>query len=116
MEDITQVFLAKCKEAGYEKVTIFVADRRVPLSTKIQKQSMGTYWGGIANVPPKVICGYPEQLNKTKERPAMWDIVKECGLTAGLRFGGYGSGDAHDVHPNLVEMLTAGYYDLEAQQ
>lgn len=37
----TQEFLRACKEAGYEKVTIFLHDKRVPDSVLIRKGSTG---------------------------------------------------------------------------
>lgn len=37
----TQEFLQACKEAGYERVTIFVHDKRVPDSCMIRKGSTG---------------------------------------------------------------------------
>lgn len=39
----TEEFLQACKEAGYERVTIFVHDKRVPDSCMIRKSSTG--WG-----------------------------------------------------------------------
>jgi hypothetical protein len=121
MSDRTQEFLKKCKDAGYEKVTIFVSDNRVPISKKIEKESNGTYWGRSFVPPPeppfKVVCGCPERLGKCPGLPRniwpkMWAIVKELGLTAGLSFGGFGSGDSHDINPVFVPDLKAGYYDL----
>ena len=37
----TEEFLLACKDAGYEKVTIFVHDKRVPDSCMIRKTSTG---------------------------------------------------------------------------
>ena len=37
----TEEFLRACKEAGYERVTIFVHDKRVPDSCMIRKSSTG---------------------------------------------------------------------------
>ncbi len=121
MENITQEFLKKCKEAGYEKVTIFIRDKRVPLTKRIKD---GAYFGSyrpddpeIEEYPHTVVCGCPEQLGTNPSLlgsvwPKMWRIVKECGLTAGMQFGGFGLGDAHNIQSYLREMLTAGYYDL----
>lgn len=36
MEDRTQGFLSKCKEAGYERVTIYIRDKRIPFTMKIK--------------------------------------------------------------------------------
>lgn len=111
----TKEFLKKCKEAGYERITIFIRDKRIPATMEIKD---GAYWGEIANAPPKVICGHPPQRGTHPDLPGdkwpkMWGIVKEFGLTAGLSFGGFGLGDAHDIHPALCGLLTAGYYDLQ---
>lgn len=103
-------FLSACKKAGYERITIGVADKRVPISVKIKKESRGGYWGGILNVPTKVVCGWPEQLKNG--RPKIWSIVKTCGLTAGLRLNGCGSADSHEVRQGHT--LIRGYYDLMA--
>ena len=37
----TREFLLACKEAGYERVTIFVHDKRVPCSVRLRKGSTG---------------------------------------------------------------------------
>lgn len=120
MTDKTQEFLDACKKAGYEKVTIFIRDSRVPLTSKskIKDGPWFGMWGRIDGKPielykHKVVCGYPEQLGKSSvlpgdKWPKMWDIVKNLELTVGLQFGGFGLGDAHDIQP----ILTAGYYDL----
>lgn len=39
----TEEFLQACKKAGYERITIFVHDKRVPDSVRIRKGSTG--WG-----------------------------------------------------------------------
>lgn len=39
----TQEFLAECKKAGYERVTIFIHDKRLPLSCERRKSNTG--WG-----------------------------------------------------------------------
>ncbi len=120
MNDETQTFLLKCKDAGYERVTILVRDKRIPRSKTIKS---GAWFGDkptaedMPNTPIKVICGYPGQLGKCQGLPGnnwpqMWSIVNECGLTAGLLFGGSGLGDCHDIHPLFCRRLTAGYYDL----
>ena len=101
-------------EAGYEKVTIFVADERLPLSVHIQKGSTGTYWGqGTASFPFKVVCGAPEQRGPHYKWggngcPKMWSIVKKLGLNP----KGGGSGDGHDIHPVRCPDLKAGYYEV----
>ena len=120
MYDITEKtreFLNKCKEAGYERVTIFIRDKRIPKTTKMLD---GGWFGvGAGNNPYKVVCGYPEKLGSHPDLPEeiwpkMWGIVKECGLLAGAWLGGMGMGDAHDINPCFCKDLTAGYYDLAA--
>ena len=116
MENRTQEFLDECKDAGYERVTIYIADKRVPYSVKIKKQSNGGYWGyGTATNPFRVVCGWPEQTGEHPTLPGngwpkMWGIVKNLKLN----FGGGGSGDAHDIGLSQIHMLTEGYYDLKA--
>ena len=123
MNEKTQQFLAECKKAGYERVAIFVRDKRVPQTTKFKS---GVWFGDeprpqdLPNTPINVVCGYPEQLGEHfiypgSDWPKMWTIVKECELVAGLQFGGFGLGDAHNVRPHLRDALTKGYYDLLAQ-
>jgi len=111
----TRELLLKCKQAGYEKVTIFIRNPQVPLSMRLKNG----FWFGFftPKAPYKVICGHPEQIGMVegkgdKDHPKMWEIVKQCGLTAGLKFGGLGTGDAHEITPYLIETLTAGYYEL----
>lgn len=41
MTEKTQEFLTECKEAGYEKVTIFIHDKRLPLSCERRKANTG---------------------------------------------------------------------------
>jgi hypothetical protein len=41
MLEKTKELLRACKKAGYERVTIFVADKRVPDSARIRKTSTG---------------------------------------------------------------------------
>ncbi len=109
----TQEFLEACKEAGYERVTIFVHDKRVPESVRIKKESAcGSYWGnGKRGDPFRVVCAAPPQRGAHHHLPGvgwpkMWDIVKRTGLHP----TGAGNGDAHNVL--CPETLTAGYYDL----
>ena len=118
----TEEFLQACKEAGYERVTIFVADKRVPDSVRIKKGSCtngpGWYWGtGAPTGPFRVVCGAPEQrgVHATLKNvdgqpkmgwPKMWEIVHRLDL----HNRGAGSGDGHDVL--CPALLTAGYYDL----
>lgn len=113
----TQELLKKCKEAGYEKITIFIRNKNIPATMKIKD---GIWFGQNAIMDDgqimevykhKVVCGYPEQRDKDNW-PKMWGIVKDCGLTVGFNMGGFGLGDAHDVHPMFCEELTAGYYEL----
>ncbi len=120
MSDITEKtheLLRKCKDAGYERVAIFIRDKRIPKTTKMKD---GGWFGlGTVKYPYKVVCGYPEKLGSHPDLPGeiwpkMWQILKDCGLLAGLFFGGAGLGDAHDIHPCFIEDLTAGYYDLLA--
>lgn len=117
----TKEFLKKCKEAGYEKVTIFIRDKRVPFTTKIKD---GEWFGQyrkledgtvIEQYKHKVVCGCPPQRGSHPELPGgswpkMWAIVKELGLSVG-RGGGFG--DSHDIHPDLCGLLTPGYYELQ---
>jgi hypothetical protein len=120
MEDRTQEFLKACKEAGYERVTIYIADKRVPLSKRLEKESKamgagGSYWGArpCTPIPLKVVCGFPERIGACPGLPGegwplMWGIVKNLGLN----FEGGGSGDSYGVHKSLVGLLQSGYYDL----
>lgn len=118
VDNITKEFLRKCKEAGYEKVTIFVRNKNIPATKKIKDGDWFGQWAknddgeAIEVYKHKVVCGHPEQRDE-KGWPKMWGIVKDCGLTAGLQMGGTGLGDAHDINRNLCEMLTAGYYELK---
>ena len=112
----TEEVLQACKEAGYERVTIFVADWRVPDSVRIKSGSLvpgaGSYWGrGTRSEPHQVVCAAPEQRGTHHSLPGnnwpkMWAIVKKLGL----HNAGSGSGDGHDVL--CPAALTAGYYDL----
>lgn len=111
----TAEFLRACKEAGYEHVTIFVTDKRVPDSVRIKKESVcGSYWGsGTKHDPFRVVCAAPPQreadpksCSKRKIWPVMWSIVKKTGL----HNAGAGNGDAHNVL--CPQAITAGYYDL----
>ena len=112
----TEEFLQACKEAGYERVTIFVTDKRVPDSVRIKKGSCvpgaGFYWGwGTKEDPYRVVCGAPKQRGPHHSLPGnnwpkMWEIVHRLDL----HNRGAGSGDGHDVL--CTDILTAGYYDL----
>ena len=109
----TGEFLQACKEAGYERVTIFVADKRVPDSVRIKGESVsGSYWGnGTKDGPFCVVCAAPQQRGSHPHLPGnnwpkMWHIVKRTGLHP----TGAGNGDAHNVL--CPASLTAGYYDL----
>ncbi len=111
----TEEFLQACKEAGYERVTIFIHDKRVPDSVRIKKESVsGSYWGsGTKDRPFCVVCAAPPQRevnpnsrSKRKIWPKMWSIVKRTGL----HYTGAGNGDAHNIL--CPDSLTAGYYDL----
>ena len=114
MNEKTKEFLLACKEAGYERVTIFMEDKRVPCSVQIRKGSMGAYWGtGTIGSPFKVVCGAPERLGRHyayagETWPQMWSIVKRLELNE----GGAGSRDGHDIAKSKLGLLTAGYYDL----
>lgn len=118
MADITEKtheFLRKCKQAGYQAVTIFIRDKRVPQTKKLVD---GDWFGtGKANSPYKVVCGAPQRLGRHPEFggtfwPKMWTVVRECGLVNGLYFGGFGLGDAHNINVLFCGDLTPGYYDL----
>lgn len=116
----TDEFLQACKEAGYERVTIFVHDKRVPDSVLIKKGSVGDYWGyclpgGLQKTKFKVVCGSPARKGphptlKGVNWPAMWGIVRRLGLNS----HGGGNRDGHDVNDvySNTDPLTAGYYDL----
>ena len=95
MNERTKELLLECKKAGYERVTIFVADKRVPDSIRIRKGSTGwnadengmfeiddimkfcpkenyrgTYWGrGPLEEYSKVICGAPDRSGPCPELP-----------------------------------------------
>lgn len=86
MTEETKKLLLECKKAGYERVTIFVADKRVPDSVRIRKGSTGwnadedgmfkidgimkfvpkegysgSYWGRRPlDLYSKIICGAPD--------------------------------------------------------
>lgn len=116
----TTEFLQACKEAGYERVTIFISDKRVPDSVLINKGSIGAYWGyglpgSVVNPKFKVVCGSPAITGPHPTLgggiwPAMWGIVKRLGLNS----CGGGNRDGHDVNKlySATTPLTAGYYDL----
>lgn len=122
MTNETKELLAKCKEAGYTDVAVFMKHQDVPQTMKIKE---GTWFGKWNLLPDpdveilyeqydhKVVCAHPEQKGKDGW-PAMWSILKECGLLNGLFRGGCGMGDAHDINPALKKTLTAGYYSLES--
>ena len=125
MKTKTLEFLKACKEVGYEKVTIFVRDERVPPTMKIKDGSWFGKWGkrirndieeDYEQHTHKVVCGYPPmRCENTKlggNWSAMWQIVNDCGLVVGLKFGGCGLGDAHDIEKTFIEDMDAGYYDL----
>lgn len=114
----TKELLERCRQVGYEKVTIFIEDARVPASKKIKKVDRrpghichGTYWGGVQCIPKKMICAHPKQRDD-KGFPKIWPIVKDCGLTVGLYMGGFGCGEAHDINQHFCVNLTEGYYEL----
>ena len=117
MNEKTKELLLECKKAGYEVVTVFVRDKRVPRSKTIKR---GDWFGyGTLKSPYKVICGYPERLGSHwrysgNNWPKMWSIVKKCGLVIGLDFNGAGMGDCYNIHSSLTETLTPGCYELEA--
>ena len=119
MEDRTQEFLKACKDAGYERVTIYIKDERVPQTMKIKDGRWFGKWfiddkGERKELMThKVVCGFPERIGEHPTLlgngwPLMWSIVKQFFQNS---YGG-GCGDAHDIHPSLVGMLKAGYYDL----
>jgi len=120
MNERTKQLLLECKKAGYERVTIFIADKRVPDSVKIEKESTNReYWGfGTREHPHKIVCGSPDVsgdcpgLPTTKQDgtphtwPAMWGVVKR---SSDLR-GGAGKLNGHSI--KNTSLLDAGYYDL----
>ncbi len=137
MTDETLEFLQECKKAGYERVTIFIADERLPISVKIRKDNTGLeldddginskgqycpkngrmshYWGhGTDSFPFKVVCASPErkgphpQYRHKDKWPAIWGIVKRLDLN---HYGG-GNLDGHDIGAHAVPLLDAGYYVL----
>lgn len=121
----TRELLLECKKAGYEQVTVLVRDKRIKISQRIKS---GSWFGDehvgedAPNTPIKVICcqphrygeipPYPHTIYPGDGWPLIWGIVLKCGLIAGLSFGGYGFEDCHDIHPNFIDSLTPGYYDL----
>ncbi len=116
MTNETKSLLEECKKADYEFVAIFVRDKRVPRTMTI-KAGEGWFGWGTGRSPYKVVAAFPEKrckhfAYKKGLWPAMWSIVKEQGLTAGMSFGGGGLGDAHNVNKVAQETLTAGCYDL----
>lgn len=132
----TQEFLKACRKAGYERVTIFIHDIRVPDSCMIRKASTGwaadedglrknpdtgkivfapnhkvvnckgTYWGWGRGFNPFKIVCGAPNKLSSNGKPAMWNIVS----TIDLHNAGAGHGNGHDVL--CPASLTAGYYDL----
>ena len=39
--------------------------------------------------------------------------MEDCGLTVGLRMGGFALGDAHDIAKEAIDWMDEGYYDLK---
>lgn len=133
MNDQTKQFLTECKKAGYEFVTIYIQDKRVPITMQIEKYgeqkyhtlsgglvapSAGEYWGEtwredvngdkIITNTCKVVAAAPER--RESGRPALWTICEQLPITAGLNFRGTGFGESHDVHRG---MLDKGFYYLK---
>jgi hypothetical protein len=124
MNEETKGLLLECKKAGYEYVAIGVADKRVPISMKIEKYgdrkysqhpSGGDYWGqgvdrdGNLAGPARVISAAPNK--RESGRPAIWDICKKSHLTAGLDWRGSGCGESHQITRN--HNLDCGCYELK---
>ncbi len=126
----TKELLLELKEVGYEKVAIFVHDKRIPISVQVREGStgrkidddgiqddgkfypkrlfQGTHWGhGTDMCPFRVISATPKQLDN-ESWPKIWGIVRKLNFS-----DGNGSGDSIAITPNRVKLLTAGYYDLK---
>ena len=121
MNETTQNLLNECKLAGYTHVSIGMKDKRVPSSLDIEwigdrkyktmsgghiSSSAGLYTGGAPCrdlngnqtgwlVRPHVVCAWPKM--RQTGRPAIWDILKNSPLTAGLPYGGAGCCETHQV-------------------
>ena len=122
MNEETKQFLAECKKAGYEFVTIYVADKRVPITMQIEKYgdrkysrfpSSGDYWGEtwredkdgkkIITNTCRVVAAAPER--RDSGRPAIWGICENLPIMTGCGFG-----ESHNVRPGR---LDKGCYDLK---
>ena len=111
MKDETQNLLDKLKEAGYEKVSIFTADKRVPDSmghTEGQWKGLGT-----DREPYRLISATPHLTEEPdgKGVPKIWGIMHELWPDADNNFGG-GQGDCHTIPKRAWGVLDAGYYEL----
>ena len=112
MKPKTKEFLRACKEVGYEVVTIFVRDKRVP-DTKRFKD--GSWFGNGKKIPYKVVAAHPPKYCENKrlggEWAAMRQVVTDCGLDVGLN--GSEDGDAHNIAQELIGDLDEGCYVLK---
>lgn len=138
----TEEFLQACKEAGYERVTIFVHDKRVPDSCMIRKSSTGwgadedgmrenqktgemefapnhkvischgTYWGLGRDNRPFKVVCGTP--HQKGEHPAFGGTgwPKMWGIVKRLGLHNRGAGHGDGHDVRCTDLLTAGYYDL----
>ena len=123
----TRVLLAELKKVGYERVTVYVSDKRVPDSVRIKRRSFGgqpgkadygAYWGredtqGFS--PPRVVCAAPKLHGECQglpgnQWPKIWDVFEKSDLMG--TGGSSGNGQGFSVGSGCIHLLTAGYYEL----
>jgi len=107
MNEETKKLLLDCKKAGYKYVAIGVRDERVPSSSEKVTGNNG-YWHCGKNHQNKVICCEPEI--RPNGKPAIWSILEQSPLTAGVLYKGQGCGETHNVRGD--HKLELGCYDL----
>ena len=114
MKPKTKEFLRACKDVGYEVVTIFVRDKRVPATKKFKN---GSWFGDGREIPFKVVAAYPPKYCENKklggEWAAMRQVVTDCGLDVGISSGGAEDGDAHDIAIEAIDWMDEGCYVLK---
>ncbi len=120
MTEDTLKLLKALKEVGYELVTVFVADKRVPQSVELEKSNrnngVGTYWKDnttftVEGGPVRIVCALPEVDGTCfglsgSGWPKIWDVIKRVNSSGG------GLGHSHSLPEGLVKFYDAGFYDL----
>ena len=128
MNNETSTLLQACRDAGYTHISVGIRHKSVPSSMKIEwygeqkhgvASSNGQYTGGIPmktsdgkqigwTTQPHVVCAHPPR--RDSGRPAIWDIVEDSDLTAGMLFRGAGCCETHQI--STSHNLELGVYEL----